>query len=246
VVAVEPGLAGNVEPNTIVIVPKGEDPQALKVVNPDATAGGTHEEFPQVAQEDVDAAIEQLTSALTTEFQARLSDPSIAAPGATVFASTASLGAGTPTLDPTTLVGQEVESFDLGMTASGTVVAVDPGPVRQIAEELLRASVESGHELVAGSIEVEVGEPVATGQSVTFSATATGDEIAILDAAALRKLVLGKPLDDARTILAPYGEVELTAWPDWVGSVPTFEGRVDVQVEQRVPVETPTPSGPAS
>jgi hypothetical protein len=163
-----------------------------------------------------------------------------------VFASTASLGAGTPTLDPASLVGQEVESFDLGMTASGTVVAVDPGPVRQIAEELLRASVEAGHELVAGSIEVEVGEPVATGQSVTFSATATGDEIAILDAAALRKLVLGKPLDQARTILAPYGQVELTAWPDWVGSVPTFEGRVDVQIEQRVPVETPTPSGSAS
>lgn len=246
VTAVEPGLAANVEPNTIVIVPKGEDPQALKVVNPDATSDGTHDEFPQVAQEDIDAAVEQLTNALSTEFEARLADSSIATPGATVFTGTASLGAATPTLDPVTLVGQEVESFDLEMTATGTVLAVDPAPVRQIAEELLRASVEPGHELVAGSIDVEVGEPVASGQSVAFSATATGDEVAILDPEQLRKLVLGKPLDDARQILAPYGDVDLTAWPDWVGSVPTFSERVDLRIERIVPVESPAASGSSS
>ena len=81
VTAVEPGRRGNVEPNTIVIVPKGEDPQALKVVNPDATRGGTHDEFPKVAQADVDAALKQLSTALDAAFQDRLADPSIAAPG---------------------------------------------------------------------------------------------------------------------------------------------------------------------
>ena len=58
VTAVEPGLAANVEPNTIVIVPRGEDPQALKVVNPDAITGGTHKEFTLIAQADVDAAMQ--------------------------------------------------------------------------------------------------------------------------------------------------------------------------------------------
>ena len=246
VTAVEPGLAGNVEPNTIVIVPKGEDPQALKVVNPDGTAGGTHDEFPQVAQEDVDGAMNQLTTSLSAEFQTRLTDPSIASPGATVFGETANLGPATPTVDPATLVGQEVESFELGLTAQGTVVTVDPAPVRQIADDLLRATVEPGHELVAGSIEVRVGSPVVSGQSVTFSATATGKDVAILDPAELRKLVLGKSLHDAREILAPYGDVELTAWPDWVSSVPTLADRVDVRVEHGVPVETPAPSGSAS
>jgi hypothetical protein len=246
VTAVEPGLAGNVEPNTIVIVPKGEDPQALKVVNPDATTGGTHDEFPQVAQEDVDAAVDQLTKALDTGFQARLADPTIAAPGATVFKETAALGEPSPTVDPATLVDQEVATFELGMRATGTVVTVDPAPVSTIADELLRARVEPGHELVANSIDIVVGAPVVVGQSVTFSATATGQEIAVLDAAELRTMVLGKQLDEARRILAPYGDVQLSAWPDWVGSVPTIADRVSVRVDTSVPVEAPASAEPAS
>lgn len=246
VTAVEPGTAGNVEPNTIVVVPRGEDPQALKVVNPDATSGGTHEEFPKVTQEDVDKAMEQLTAALDSAFQARLADPSIAAPGATVFETTAKLGESSPSVDPATLVGTEVESFELGLSATGTVVTVNAAPVAGIAEQLLRAKVDPGHQLVANSIAVQVGEPVVSGQSVSFSAAATGQEVAILDAAALRTLILGKPLATARELLAEYGQVELTAWPDWVGSIPTIADRVDVRVEQDIPVETPAPSGSTS
>jgi len=245
VTAVEPGTTGNVEPNTIVIVPKGEDPQALKVVNPDAVSGGTHEEFPQVAQKDVDGALEQLNTALDTAFEARLADPSIAAPGATVFDTTAVLGEATPTLDTKTLVGQEVESFELGLTATGTVVTVNPAPVAEIADLLLRAKVEPGHELVADSIDVKVGEPVVSGQSVAFSTTATGQEVRILDADELRELIMGKPLQVARELLGSYGEVELTAWPDWVGSIPTIADRVEVRIEQGVPVETLAPSEPS-
>jgi hypothetical protein len=244
VTAVEPGLAGNVEPNTIVVVPRGENPEALNVVNPDATSGGTHEEFPQVAQEDVDAALAQLNGQLTDAFQARLTDPSIAAPGATVFPTTAQLGTATPSVDPATLIEQEVESFQLGLTAQGTVVTVDPAPVQAIAQQLIRGSVEPGSQLVAGSIDVQVAEPVVEGQAVSFTATATASQVAILDPEALRQLVLGRPLDEAREILAPYGDVELTAWPDWVGSVPTIADRVDVEIEQAVPVEaTPSASG---
>ena len=149
-------------------------------------------------------------------------------------------------MDPGTLVDQEIEAFDLGLTATGTVVRVNPAPVAAIADELLRAEVEPGHELVADSIQVTVGEPVVAGQTVRFPASATGQQVAILDAAALRSLVLGKPLDDAREILAPYGGVALTAWPDWVASVPTLADRVEVRIDQAVPVETPAPSGATS
>lgn len=246
VTAVDPGLAANVEPNTIVIVPKGEDPQALKVVNPDAATGGTHEEFPKIVQADIDAALKQLATSLDAELQARLADPSIAPPGATVFRETATLGESIPTDDPATLVGQELESFDLGLNATGTVIAVDPSPISSIAEQKLRATVKADHELVAGSIEVNVGTATVSGQVVSFPATATARQVAILDPDALRVLVLGKSLDDARAILAPYGDVTVTAWPDWVGSVPTIESRVAVSIEGSVPVETPAPTGSSS
>ena len=249
VTAVEPGTDGNVEPNTIVIVPKGEDPQALKVVNPDPLTGGTHEEFPQVAQKDVDAALDQLTTAVDVAFQARLADPTIAAAGATVFEATAIRDEPTPSVDPTTLVGEETESFELGLTVTGTVIAVNPDPVETIADQLMRARLRPGHQLVADSIHVTVDEPVVSGQSVSFKASATGQEVAVLDPGDLRDQVLGKPLEEARRILAQYGDVELTAWPDWVGSIPTIADRVEVRVDQAIPVETPgspKPSGSTS
>ena len=88
VTAVKAGLEGNVEPNTIVVIPKGEDPISLDVVNPDETKGGKHDEFPRVSQKDVDAALAALEPQLQAAFAARLADPSIATPGATVFPET--------------------------------------------------------------------------------------------------------------------------------------------------------------
>jgi hypothetical protein len=246
VTAVDPGLAANVEPNTIVIVPKGEDPQALKVVNPDAATGGTHEEFPTIVQTDIDAALKQLATSLDAEFQSRLADPSIAPPGATVFPETATLGESSPTVDPTSLVDQELESFELGLSATGTVIAVDPSPISSIAELKLRATVRADHELVAGSIEVNVGRATVSGQVVSFPATASARQVAVLDPEALRALVLGKSLDDARAILGPYGDVTMTAWPDWVDSIPTTGSRVAVSIEGSVPVETPVPTPSSS
>jgi hypothetical protein len=242
VTAVEPGVAANVEPNTIVIVPRGEDPQAIKVVNPDATGGGKHDEFPKVAQADVDAALKQLTTALDAAFQDRLADPSIAAPGATVFRETAVLGGSTPDIDPATLVGQEITAFQLGLRATGTVIAVDPAPIASLAEQRFRSSVTAGHQLVAGSIKVTVGAATIAGQAVSFPATATGRQIATLDPKALRQLVMGKSLADARAALAAYGDARVTAWPDWVGTIPTIDSRVSVSILSSVPVETPGPS----
>ena len=242
VTAVQPGIAANVEPNTIVIVPKGEDPQALKVVNPDATTGGTHDEFPKVVQADVTAALKKLSAALDAAFQTRLDDPSIAAPGATVFRETAVRGDATPSIDPATLVDQEIAAFQLGLSATGTVISVDPSPISALAEQKFRASVTAGHELVAGSINVTVGAASVSGQVVSFPATAAGQQIAELDPAALKALVLGKSLDDARAALAAYGDARVTTWPDWVGSIPTIDSRVSLTIQSSVPLETPGPS----
>jgi hypothetical protein len=246
VTAVEPGVAGNVEPNTIVIVPKGKDPQALKVVNQDALAGGTHVETPKIIQADVDAAMKKLATSLDAAFQARLADPSIAPPGATVFRETAALGQSTPTADPAKLVDQEVATFDMGLTATGTVIAVDPSPISSIAQAKLRASIKADHRLVAGSIAVSVGKATVLGQVVSFPATASAQQVASLDQDALKALVLGKSLADARALLAPFGDVRVTAWPDWVSSIPTMADRVTISVEEGVPVEAPSPSSAPS
>ncbi len=243
--AIEPGTAGNVEPNTIVIVPKGEDPQALKVVNPDATSGGTHEEFPKVTQEDVDSAVSELTKRLESD-QVFVTTAKAANPNSIVFEESLTREEPILSVDPASLVGKEVATFDLEMRVKSTIVIVDPAPLTPMAEELIRAAVKPGYELVADSILVDVGSPSVSGHYVTLPVGASAKQVAILDADELRSEIVGKPLEVAREILERYGEVKLTTWPDWVGSIPTIADRVEVRVEQGVPVETPPPAASES
>ncbi|HEX6867257.1 MAG TPA: baseplate J/gp47 family protein [Candidatus Limnocylindrales bacterium] len=246
ITAVEGGPDGNVEPGTIVVVPKGESSLFLKVTNPEATSGGRSEEFTRVTQADVDGAIASLNASLQEEFRVAMADPAQAPAGMTVFPATGILGEATPTVPPETLVGQEVPTFALGLSATGTVVAADSAPVTAIAEAAVSGSIEDGHELVAGSVEVDVGSAIVIGQTVSFPVTVTADQIEILDPAELEAMVLGKPVDEAEVILEPYGEVEINVSPDWSGSVPSFESRVEVTIGQAVEIETPAPSSSAA
>jgi hypothetical protein len=243
VTAVEGGPEGNVEAGTIVIVPNDENGLFLKVTNLQATSGGNRQEFTRVTQDDVDRALASLDASLDVAFADAVADPDLAAGGVTVFPSTGTLGEPTQTVPSETLVGQEVATFALGLSATGTVVTADTSPVAAIAETQLRAAVKPGYELVEGSVEVEVGDAMVDGQTVSFPVSASAEQVAILDPAELEKLVLGKPIDEAKAILEPYGEVEMTVWPDWVGSVPSFESRVDLTVNEAVEIATPAPSG---
>jgi hypothetical protein len=243
ITAVDGGPEGNVDAGEIVIVPNGESSLFLKVTNPDPTTGGKRQEFKRVTQQDVDGAVNTLNQSLELKFTDALQDPSIVTGGATVIPSTGQLGETTPTVPPESLVGQEVPTFDLGLSASGTVIAVDTAPVHAIAEQQLQSEVDADHRLVAGSTDIEVGDAVVNGRSVSFPVTVSAQQIAVLDPDELTKMVVGKPIDEAKALLAPYGDVELTVSPDWSGSVPGFESRVHLTVATPVEIETPAPSG---
>jgi hypothetical protein len=128
------------------------------------------------------------------------------------------------------------------LTANGTAIAVDPAPVSALAETQLRETVDSSHQLVADSVDVQVGNAIVTGQSVSFPVTATAEQIAVLDPAKLKAQVLGKTPEQVQAALAPYGTVKVTLWPDWAGSVPNFENRVELTIDHAVPVEQASPS----
>jgi len=228
--AVDPGPKGNVPADTITTLPKGENPLFLEVTNPKATAGGKRQEFQRVTQEDVDGAVAALTSSLNDAFRARVADPGLAGGGATVFPATAQPGEPVVAVDPAELVGTEVETFDLAASLSGTVLAVDPAPIRQIGGARLRGEVRPGFVLVPDSSVVSAGDPLVAGQSVSFPVVASATQVAVLDPAEVKNAILGQPLDVARAALARYGPAEVTVWPDWVTTIPTIESRVEVLV----------------
>jgi hypothetical protein len=240
VTAADAGPDGNVATGAIQVVPRGESGIFLKVTNPDPTTGGTREEFPRITQEDVDGAVSALGGQLSATFADRLDDEDLVTGDVTVFPETAALGPATPTTDPEELVGDEVESFELSATASGTVTTVDAAPVREIAEARLAASVDAGHEMVDGSSEITEAPAVVEGDTITYPVVATARQIAILDPADLEARILGKPLAEADAILGAYGDVDMEVWPDWVGTIPTIDSRVEVTVAG--PTPTPDPS----
>ena len=246
ITAVDGGPEGNVEAGAIEIVPNDENGLFLKVTNPEPTTGGNRQEFTRVTQQDVDAAMAALNASLQAAFGEAMADPSLTAGGATVFPSTGTLGPATPTVPPATLVGQEVATFPLGLSANGTVVTANTAPVSAIAETQLRAQVKPDHQLVPGSVRIDVGDPVVVGQTVSVPVTASAQQVAVLDPERLEKLILGKSIPEAHAILAPFGTAEISVSPDWSGSIPSFESRVDLTVSEAVPIETPAPSGSAT
>jgi hypothetical protein len=242
--ALQPGPAGNVPTNAINVVPAGENPEVTTVNNPAPTEGGTRAEFPRVAQADVDAAVEQLTIQLGTDFEAILADPSRTPASLTLFPGTRSIAEPVPSVDPAALVGQEVATFELSLASTGTVIAVNTAPVETIAESRIRDRVAADHRIVESSIRIDTGEPIVQGESVSFPVTARAAQVRVLDANALREQVKGKAVDEARSILEQYGEVTLSVWPDWVATIPTIDARLELSVGPEAPSPEPgTPSG---
>ena len=248
--AVKTGPAGNVPANAIRIAPPGENPDILKVTNDQPTIGGAHTETAEVSQAEVDKAIATLRTQLQASFEDAVASGASAPPGATLFPRTAVLGDPTPSVDPKTLVGQAIASFDLSLAATGTVIAVDPSPIRTLAEAQLNAKVGANHKLVPDSVKVDVGEgSVDETGTVVFDATARGLRVATLDAATLRALVKGKTADDARAALAQYGEARVEIWPSWARTVTSIDARLDVTVDDTAaatPTRSSAPSSPSA
>ena len=235
--AVIAGPTGNVGNNTITIVERGG--KNLKVSNPDATSGGAHSEGPQVTQQDVDAAIATLTAALPSELDTQLAQASNVPSGTTIYSATKQVGPATPTVDPTTLVGLEQATFDLGVTATGTVLGVDAAPIRSLALERLRTHVVTDFMLDEGSVVVDIGTPSVIGDVVTFPITLQGNQVRTVDEAALLQSIKGLDLPAARAKLDAAGEVQVNVWPDWVTTIPTNLERVTITVTDPHPTTIP-------
>jgi hypothetical protein len=168
-----------------------------------------------------------------------------------VFPETAVIGELTPDVDPKTLVDQEVESFTLSLSGTGTAQAVDESPIEAIAAQRLADAIPEGYELVEGSTTVDVGDGSVVGGVISFPVDATARQVRPVDAATLEPLVLGLSKADAEAALGEYGDVSIILWPGYVTSIPTMDGRVTVVVGTPVdeggeatpkPKRTPAPT----
>jgi hypothetical protein len=228
--AVAAGASGNVAPNAIDNVPSGEDPIVLKVSNPDATTGGTHTETKQVSRDDLDGAVAALSTDLASQLAAALAEPATAPAGTTLVPGTAAMGE--PTSEPATesLLGQEVETFELALSATATVLAVDESGLEPLAREALTAELPVGREVLPDSVQVTIGEPRVEEGRVTIAVSVTARAWQPLDAAALLTRVRGLSVAEAYAALEPYGEVTIETSPFYVGTIPTLDDRTTLTI----------------
>ena len=241
--AVAAGASGNVAAGKIVVVPEKENPKRTLVNNEAPTTGGAHTENPVVQQSDIDAALRVLDTALVDRFTEQVGLATVVPEGTTLFPETRSLGPSTPTVDPATLLALPQAEFELGLSAQGTALGVNPGPVATLAEARIRAAVDPGFRLDEWSIVQTLGEPIIIGTSITFPVTVRATETRIIDGTALRDRIRGLGLPQARTVLGAYGQVTISVWPDWVTTIPANDNRVSLEIDEPTGSSAPSTTG---
>jgi hypothetical protein len=211
------------------------------VTNPAATSGGLREEFPKVVAKDVAAAVAALTVQLDEQLATSAASPPGIAPGATPYPETARRGEPVPSEPAAEIVGSEVETFDLALSAEGTVIAADPAPLEEIGAARIAAMVPEGMRVREGSVRVEVGPGVVEGETIRYPVAARAEAVRDISAEEVRALIAGKTLAEARELLADYGTVEIVVWPDWVATITGIDARLVITVEGLPPAD-PTPA----
>ncbi|HTK44317.1 MAG TPA: baseplate J/gp47 family protein [Patescibacteria group bacterium] len=239
--AVEAGPSGNVDAGTITVVPRTENKHLLDVTNEDPTGGGAHEDRTVVSAGDIATAQATLQGALREQLDTRLAGATGLPSGIRLFAETASVGAATPSVDTSTLVGTETAQFELGATADGSVLGVDSSPIQGLAEGRIGTKVEAGWTLADGSTAVQLGEPSVLGDVISFPVTVSASEVRNVDQAGLLAQIRGLALPQARTRLEPFGTVSISVWPDWVTTIPANDDRIDFSIGEPQPAPSPTP-----
>jgi hypothetical protein len=237
VVAVRLGPAGNVAAGAIRFVPGIYDPGLVLVTNPVATSGGIREEFPKVVAKDVAAAVAALTVQLDEQLATSAASPPGLTPEATPYPETARRGEPVPSEPLADIAGREAETFDLALTAEGTVVAADPTPLEEIGAARIAAMVPEGMQVREGSVRVEVGPGVVEGETIRYPVAARAEAVRDISVDEVRALVAGKTPAEVRELLADYGSVEIIVWPDWVAAITTIDGRLVITVEGLPPAE---------
>jgi hypothetical protein len=227
--AVLPGPQGNV-PAGAITVQEALASLGISVSNPEPTSGGTREETPVVTEDDYDSAVVDLQNRLTGQFADRLADPETVPEGLTLFPETAVRGESTHRPPAAEVVGQPIERFELASEAAGSVLAVEEGLVEAVARTRLVEEAPTGSLLLDRTVSVEAGRGTASGGVVRYAAIAQGRAVTVVDVDELLLEVSGKPIDEARSILEGYGDIEITVWPDFVGRLPDDTGRIDVTI----------------
>jgi len=188
---------------------------------------------------DVEAAKAALGVALTAELDRKVAAGEGVPSEITLFPSTRAVGEPAYSVDPATLVGTPGAQFDLGATAQGTALGVDPAPIQALAASRLGQRVRQGWSIVQGSTTTTVGTPAVLGATIAYPVTVSAVQVHNVDEEAIVSEISGLNLSAARSRLDDFGDVEIDVWPDWVTKIPSRGDRVTFSLAEPQPSAAP-------
>lgn len=242
VVAAAPGPAANVAAEAIdTVVDQSidarlrgfpENPQR-RVSNPEPTAGGVDTSGPEIVQTDLDTALETLRRELSAAVDDAIGPDD---PDAIVIR----VPTAEPRIEvPDDLVGRrDTERVELSGELDWEIVRADPASVIDLARAELQGDaslVPDGHELLPGSVDVEVqaeGASIADGV-LTVPVELRARIIGQVDGEEIRARIVGRSAAEAEDALQDLGDATVELWPAWVSTVPDREWRVDITIEEQ-------------
>ncbi|HVM30509.1 MAG TPA: baseplate J/gp47 family protein [Candidatus Limnocylindrales bacterium] len=228
--AVRPGPRGNVPANAITVVPRALAEQLVFVNNPQPTSGGARQTTTVVTEEDYRTAFEALRAEVPGQLADQIADPGNTPRGLTLYPASAQLGAVTGEPAESEVVGSAQESFELSVSATAVVLAVNEALVDEVLVEQLRALVPADATLLDQSTEASHTPGEASDGTIDFSATANARAYRQPAREALVDEIRGLPLSEARAIISRYGDAELSVWPDFIDRVPDSPARINLTI----------------
>jgi len=237
VVAIVPGEGGNVAAGAINTIDDPSVRQFLRgfpenpnrlVANADPTAGGLETTHQVIQQTDIDAAV----TAITADLQEQL-DNLLARDADRIYADAPATEVPSIEVPPDLLGKEDTPTFDL----TGALHVDRAYAARAEVEATVRAGLPAptGKTIVANSIEVVVQSAADQGDSLLVQVSVTAEAAAVIDHEAVRQLVAGKTVEEARNALQGLGEITVDLWPAWVDRLPGWTFRIDVVEEAKEP-----------
>jgi hypothetical protein len=223
--AVVGGTTGNVPANRITVSNNGR----YTVTNPAATTGGETKKIPIVRAEDytaatakanVDRALADAANDQKLRWKSQLSGDAVIYVGAPSLTSQGSL---------TDVVGKEVATFDVPITATVQGFAVGGDQPTKAAAERYRSMASPGDVLDERTAQYDAVATVAD-NGVTWRITASGSQSPQLDPARVQAAVAGRTVPETILLLRSQGlqvtEVRLS--PSWWPRLPLLGARIAV------------------
>jgi hypothetical protein len=183
-----------------------------------------------VTQADFDSALIALDARLEAALGAALALPSTTPRGLTLYPVTAQTGHPEPVPSAIDVVGAVEPSFTVTFNSTATVTAVNESLVDGLAGERLRSMLTLTQHLVGDDVQVSRSAGTVSVESVSYEVSPTAMVYADPDRAALVVQVRGKSITEARQILARYGMVDISIWPEFVDRLPDQTARISLVV----------------